>query len=118
MRAKFGNDEENTDNNDTDDKKWRIWDSPLEFVKNTKSKDNSDDDNAHLTETEVKYYGIFVFYLNRNLVLHIQILPQIEKICKSLYYFSSKSRRRKKNSGFNNSLIIPHFVLCTLNFVF
>lgn len=75
MGTKFGNDEENTDNNDADDEKWCIWYSPLEFVKNTKSKDDSDDDNAHLTQTEVKYDGIFVFYLNRNLVLHVQILP-------------------------------------------
>jgi len=87
MRAKFGNDEENTNNNDTDDKKWCIWDSPLKFVKNTKSKDNSDDDNAHLTQTEVKYDGIFVFYLNRNLVLHVQILPQICKKSKDYIIF-------------------------------
>lgn len=88
MGAKFCDNKENTKYNSADDKKWRIRNSALEFVKNTKSKDNSDDDNAHLTQTEVKYDGIFVFYLNRNLVLHGQILPQICKKSKDYIIFS------------------------------
>lgn len=87
MRPKFGNNEENTNNHHTDDKKWGVWYSSLEFIKNTKSQDNSDDDNAHLTQTQVKYDGIFVFYLNRNLVLHSQILPQICKKIKDYIIF-------------------------------
>ncbi len=88
MSPKFGNNKENTDNHDTEDEEWGIWNSPLELIKKTKSEDNSDDDNAHLTQTQVKYDGIFVFYLNRNLVLHVQILPQICKKSKDYIIFS------------------------------
>lgn len=75
MGTEFGNNETNPDNDNTDDEKRGIWYSALKLVKKPKSEDNSDDDNAHLTQTKVKNDGIFVFDLNGNLVLHRAILP-------------------------------------------
>lgn len=75
MCTEFRDNEKNTNNDHTDDKKWGIWYSALKFIEKPKSQDNSYDDNPHLTQTEVKNNGIFVFYLDRNLVLHEIILP-------------------------------------------
>lgn len=47
----------------------------MKLIKKTESQDDSDDNNPHLTQTEVKNNGVFVFYLDRNLVLHGLILP-------------------------------------------
>lgn len=75
MGTEFRNYKTNTDNDHTDDEKRGIGYSALKLVKKAKSEDNSDDDNAHLTQTKVKNDGIFVFDLDRDLVLHRAILP-------------------------------------------
>lgn len=75
MGSKFCHYKENTNNYDADNEKWGIWYSALKFIKKTESKYHSDNNNPHLTQTQVKNNGIFVFYLNRNLVLHGLILP-------------------------------------------
>ena len=75
MGSKLGYYEKNRNNHDTYDKKWCCWYPSLKFIKKTKSQYNAYDDNTHLTQTQVKNNGIFVFDLDRNLVLHRVIVP-------------------------------------------
>lgn len=87
MCSKFCNNKENAHDNDADDEKWCIWYSSLKFIKQSKCENHSNDNNAHLTQTQVKNNGIFVFYLDRDLVLHTQIMPQICKKSKDYIIF-------------------------------
>ncbi len=75
MSSKLRYNEKNRNNHDTYDKKWCCWYTAFKFVKKTKSEYDSYYDNPHLTQTEVKNNGIFVFDLDRNLVLHELIVP-------------------------------------------
>lgn len=75
MGSKFRYHEKNCDNHYTDDEKWRCRYATFKFVKKTKSEYDPYYDNPHLTQTKVKNNGIFVFDLDRNLVLHELIVP-------------------------------------------
>lgn len=80
MGTKLRHKEKNTSNKYADDNQWGLGESSLKLVEKTKSEYKSDDNNTHLPQAETKNNSIFIFYLNRDFILHIHILP----------YFSAK----------------------------
>ena len=75
VSTKFCYQEKDTDNQDTNDYEGSFRNLSIEFIKESEGKNQSHNDNTHLSQTESENNSIFIFYLDRDFILHIHILP-------------------------------------------